>query len=74
VAVISDLDPKQPTATKLLGMDLVIWRDGGEPLNRKHSFVSYLAIDPIACILEGAGRMLALGMVLLTLQGWSDST
>lgn len=29
VAVLSDLDPKEPFATKLLGRDLVVWRDAG---------------------------------------------
>ncbi|KAI8475277.1 MAG: Rieske-domain-containing protein [Monoraphidium minutum] len=29
LAVVSDLDPRKPFATKLLGREIVIWRDGG---------------------------------------------
>jgi phenylpropionate dioxygenase-like ring-hydroxylating dioxygenase large terminal subunit len=28
VAIVSQLDDKRPTATQLLGMDMVIWKDG----------------------------------------------
>eukprot|EP00879_Flechtneria_rotunda_P022863 GHRR01024162.1.p1 GENE.GHRR01024162.1~~GHRR01024162.1.p1 ORF type:complete len:151 (+),score=24.46 GHRR01024162.1:161-613(+) len=28
LAILQDLDPRRPTATKLLGIPLVVWRDG----------------------------------------------